>query len=134
MGSSQVHRAQEFHRIEHRKDTDSYVWYFRGQGYDTIYHHPGYGWFYNRQNVNDYLGFQRQWFTANHYGALVDPQSAIYHSDDVLVDGILSDLRDRFTEGDWAFSFSVSSRSRILLKYSFRVTSWIRENAELAIQ
>lgn len=91
-----------------RKDTDSYVWYFRGQGYDTIYHHPGYGWFYNRQNVNDYLGFQRQWFTANHYGALVDPQSAIYHSDDVLVDGILSDLRDRFTEGDWAFSFSVS--------------------------
>lgn len=93
---------------EFRKNTDSYVWYLRQQGYDTLYHHPGYGWFYNRQNVNGYLGFARQWFTENHYGALVDPEGAIFRSDDVLVDGILGDLNDRFTEGDWAFSFSVS--------------------------
>ena len=68
-----------------RRDTDSYVWYLRDQGYQTFFSHPGYGWFYNRQNVNDYLGFQDSWFTENHYGALVDPTSAIYHSDDILV-------------------------------------------------
>ena len=48
-----------------RKPTDSYVWYFREQGYHTLFHHPGYSWFYNRQNVNEYLGFEESWFTEN---------------------------------------------------------------------
>ena len=90
-----------------RRDTDSYVWYLRDQGYQTFFSHPGYGWFYNRQNVNDYLGFQDSWFTENHYGALVDPTSAIYHSDDILVRELLSQLTQRTEEGP-CFSFSVS--------------------------
>ena len=90
-----------------RRDTDSYVWYLRDQGYQTFFSHPGYGWFYNRQNVNDYLGFQDSWFTENHYGALVDPTSAIYHSDDILVRELLAQLIQRTAEGP-CFSFSVS--------------------------
>lgn len=90
-----------------RRDTDSYVWYLRDQGYQTFFSHPGYGWFYNRQNVNDYLGFQDSWFTENHYGALVDPTSAIYHSDDILVRELLAQLTQRTAEGP-CFSFSVS--------------------------
>lgn len=90
-----------------RRDTDSYVWYLRDQGYQTFFSHPGYGWFYNRQNVNGYLGFQDSWFTENHYGALVDPTSAIYHSDDILVRELLSQLTQRTAEGP-CFSFSVS--------------------------
>ena len=90
-----------------RRDTDSYVWYLRDQGDQTFFSHPGYGWFYNRQNVNDYLGFQDSWFTENHYGALVDPTSAIYHSDDILVRELLAQLTQRTAEGP-CFSFSVS--------------------------
>lgn len=90
-----------------RRDTDSYVWYLRDQGYQTFFSHPGYGWFYNRQNVNSYLGFQDSWFTENHYGALVDPTSAIYHSDDILVRELLAQLTQRTEEGP-CFSFSVS--------------------------
>ena len=90
-----------------RRDTDSYVWYLRDQGYQTFFSHPGYGWFYNRQNVNSYLGFQDSWFTENHYGALVDPTSAIYHSDDILVRELLAQLTQRTAEGP-CFSFSVS--------------------------
>lgn len=90
-----------------RRDTDSYVWYLRDQGYQTFFSHPGYGWFYNRQNVNDYLGFQDSWFTENHYGALVDPTSAIYHSDDILVRELLAQLTQRTEEGP-CLSFSVS--------------------------
>ena len=90
-----------------RRDTDSYVWYLRDQGYQTFFSHPRYGWFYNRQNVNDYLGFQDSWFTENHYGALVDPTSAIYHSDDILVRELLAQLTQRTAEGP-CFSFSVS--------------------------
>ena len=92
---------------EFRKDTDSYVWYLKNQGYRTFGSHPGYGWFYNRQNVNQYLGFDEYWFTENHYGDLVDPTSAIYNSDHLLVRELLEQLEERTEDGP-CFSFSVS--------------------------
>ena len=73
---------------EFRNDVDSYVWYFDWQGYQTRGGHPGFGWFYNRQNVNQFLGFQEYWFTENHYGELVDPVEAQWNSDLLLVDDI----------------------------------------------
>ncbi len=90
-----------------RKNTDSYVWYLRRQGYQTVGSHPGYGWFYNRQNVNSYLGFEDYWFTENHYGDLVDPVSAIYNSDHLLVQELEDQLEAAGQEGP-VFSFSVS--------------------------
>ena len=89
-----------------RSNTDSYLWYLRNQGYDGDFHHPGYGWFYNRQNVNLYLGFQESFFTDNRYAQFVDPLGAVYHSDHILVEQILEDLEK---QGDTPlFSFSVS--------------------------
>ena len=90
-----------------RKQTDSYVWYLRGQGYQTFGSHPGHGWFYNRQNVNQYLGFDDYWFTENHYSTLVDPVSAIYNSDHLLMDEILAQLVAQPADLP-SFSFSVS--------------------------
>jgi len=90
-----------------RSPTDSYVWYLRNQGYQTFGSHPGYGWFYNRQNVNQYLGFEEYWFTENHYADLVDPVSAVYHSDHILVQELLKQLEDRAADGP-CFSFSVA--------------------------
>ena len=92
---------------EFRKDTDSYVWYLKNQGYQTFGSHPGYGWFYNRQNVNQYLGFDQYWFTENHYSDLVDPTSAIYNSDHILAAELLAQLKERSADGP-CFSFSVS--------------------------
>lgn len=94
---------------EFRNDVDSYVWYFDRQGYQTRGGHPGFGWFYNRQNVNQFLGFQEYWFTENHYGELVDPVEAQWNSDLLLVDEIAKDLRSCLDgEGRPVFSFSVS--------------------------
>lgn len=90
-----------------RSGTDSYVWYLKNQGYQTFFSHPGYGWFYNRQNVNQYLGFGESWFTENHYGGLVDPISAIYNSDHLLTGELLAQLEERLADGP-CFSFSVS--------------------------
>ena len=90
-----------------RSNTDSYVWYFRNQGYQTFGSHPGYGWFYNRQNVNQYLGFEEYWFTENHYGDLVDPVSAVYNSDHILVEELATQLEERMADGP-CFSFSVA--------------------------
>ncbi len=92
---------------EFRSPTDSYVWYLRGQGYDALFHHPGYNWFYNRQNVNEYLGFQESFFTDNCFGELVEPLTAVYRSDGVLVDQLLKELEERESEAP-LFSFSVS--------------------------
>jgi len=90
-----------------RSPTDSFVWYLREQGYQTFYDHPGHGWFYNRQNVNEYLGFEGQRFTENHYCALVHPTSAIWNSDHILFPELVKQLKQRVQDGP-CFSFSVS--------------------------
>ena len=90
-----------------RSPTDSYVWYLKNQGYQTFGSHPGHGWFYNRQNVNRYLGFDEYWFTENHYGELVDPTAAIWNSDHILADQLCAQLEERVKSGP-CFSFSVA--------------------------
>ena len=54
----------------YRKNVNSYVWYLRSQGYKTGGSHPCYNWFYNRRNVNSYLGFQDYYFLEDHYDAV----------------------------------------------------------------
>ncbi len=91
------------------RPTDSYVWYFDRQGYNTRGGHPGFGWFYDRETINQYLGFREYWFTENHYGELVDPVAAQWHSDDILVEEVYQDLVDQLGQGAGpVFSFSVS--------------------------
>ena len=89
-----------------RSATDSYVWYLRQQGYDALFHHPGYNWFYNRQNVNEYLGFQDSLFTDNCFGSMVDPTTAVYNSDSIVVDYLLEELAEKRESP--LFSFSVT--------------------------
>lgn len=91
---------------KYRSAVGSYVRYFDAQGYATHYTHPGYGWFYNRENVNEYLGFQQSVFTENGFGELVDPVTAAWHSDRQLVDYLLCDLDA--AGGAPLFSFAVS--------------------------
>ena len=91
------------------RPTDSYVWYFDRQGYQTRGGHPGFGWFYDREEVNQLLGFQEYWFTENHYGELVDPVDAQWNSDYILTQEIVKDLQAQLEEeGGPVFSFSVS--------------------------
>jgi len=54
----------------YRKNVNSYVWYLRSQGYRTGGSHPCYNWFYNRRNVNGYLGFENYYFLEDHYDAV----------------------------------------------------------------
>lgn len=89
------------------QNTDSYVWYLDGQGYQTFGSHPGFGWFYDRQTINQFLGFQEYWFTENHYGDLVDPVAAQWNSDHILMEELLTQLQQRVLDGP-CFSFSVS--------------------------
>ena len=55
-----------------RKNTNSYPWYFRSQGYKVEGMHPCYQWFYNRLNVNRYLGFENYYFVENRFAQYTD--------------------------------------------------------------
>lgn len=91
-----------------RAPVDSFVRYFASQGYDTQYRHPGYSWFYNRRNINEYLGFADSVYSENGFGERVDPETAPKRSDRVLFDYLLHDLDSRTAEDAPLFSFSVS--------------------------
>ena len=93
---------------EFRSATDSFVRYFKAQGYDTLYRHPGYSWFYNRSNVNEYLGFDESVFNESGFADLVSIDEALYASDAVLVDYLLNDIDTRTEDDAPLFLFSVS--------------------------
>ena len=93
---------------EFRSPVNTYVRYFKSQGYDALYRHPGYSWFYNRSNVNEYLGFDESVFNDPGFGDLISISDALYHSDKVLVDYLLNDIDSRTETDDPLFLFSVS--------------------------
>ncbi|MDL2300287.1 sulfatase-like hydrolase/transferase [Clostridiaceae bacterium OttesenSCG-928-D20] len=53
--------------IDYRANADSFVRYLKSQGYYTEFAHPVYNWFYNRQNVMEYLGFDASYFYEDRY-------------------------------------------------------------------
>lgn len=90
---------------DYRANTSSYVRYLKGQGYHTSGDHPCYEWFYNRANVNSYLGFDEYRFAENHYRALSGEDTAWdYLFFPELTSSILEQLKDDAP----LFSFSVS--------------------------
>ncbi|MCI2055711.1 MAG: LTA synthase family protein [Oscillibacter sp.] len=88
-----------------RSATNSYARYFASQGYAVTGSHPSYAWFYNRENVNSYLGFPEYRFYENYYSDLADGQIAM---DDVLLPEIHSQWDAVSADGTPVFSFNVT--------------------------
>jgi len=91
-----------------RGNTNSYVWYLRDQGYTAEGCHPYYKWFYNRQNINAYLGFQNYRFLEGDFDQLT---KAMYPEDSVLLPEIYADFKKAAASGTPYFSFSVNVQS-----------------------
>lgn len=51
-------------------NSNSHVWYLRENGYTVEGAHPCYAWFYNRQNINEKLGFENYYFSENYFQPL----------------------------------------------------------------
>lgn len=69
------------------RNTNSFVWYLKEQGYAAEAMHPIYGWFYNRRNVNPYLGFDSYDYYENKYSSVsADPLQDIDFFD-YLIEG-----------------------------------------------
>lgn len=89
-----------------RRNTNSHVWYFADQGYLTEGGHPSNNWFYNRRNINRYLGFQNYYFDEDTYMELNDGKRTA--NNDVLFDHILEQFESVTSSGEDYFSFSVT--------------------------
>lgn len=93
----------------YRRATDSFVRYFRQQGYFTDGAHPGNDWFYNRDHVNARLGFDRYYFIEGHYeDMLTEAHSLDGHPDDALFFEERAQIYASRDKSQPYFSFSVS--------------------------
>lgn len=117
--------------IDYRKPANSYVWYLREQGYTVEGAHPFNGWFYNRVNVNRYLGFETYNFREEVFNDLVGEETVA--DDDVLYDVIWQ----MFEESDASkpyFNFSVTYEGHG--PYNYRKnnygTSFVKTDADTA--
>ena len=103
---------------EWRKPTNSYVWYLREQGFRAEGAHPFNGWFYNRRNVNRYIGFEDYMFREDGFEAFEQDDKVV--DDDVLYDMIWRQYQDYLkTEDGPYFNFSVTYEGHGPYAYSF---------------
>lgn len=94
-------------------DTESYVRYFKSQGYYTEAMHPCYGWFYDRRNINEGLGFDNFDYYENAFSNYSENmlQRDMYSgflSDYDFFDYIIKGFNDIKKEGKKYFNFSVT--------------------------
>ena len=89
-----------------RTETNSYVHYLAAQGYTTTGSHPNYDWFYNRANVNEYLGFDEYLFYDDYYESVLGGRENITVTSDLKT---LPEIAELYLDGDKpCFSFSVT--------------------------
>ena len=90
----------------YRTGTNSYAWYLRSQGYTAEGCHPSYEWFYNRRNVNGYLGLPVYYFIENRFRELYPHGEA---PDEVLFPEIFRLYEENRDKGGKPyFSFNVT--------------------------
>ena len=93
--------------INYRSNTSSYVWYLKNQGYRASGDHPSNNWFYNRVNINSYLGFDEYRFSEDHYYDITGSTTAF---DNIFFQEVTASITDQIYWGGGVpvFSFSVS--------------------------
>lgn len=86
------------------QNTNSFVWYFKEQGYNTKAMHPFHGWFYNRRNINEYIGFDSFDYYENKYEK--DDEEILMDME--FFDYIIEDYEKSRDENKPYFNFSVT--------------------------
>lgn len=90
---------------DYRSNTSSYAWYLKSQGYQTSGDHPSSAWFYNRENINEFLGFDSYRFTDNFYREIAHDETAW---DRDFFPELTKSVLEQIEDDAPLFSFSVS--------------------------
>ena len=88
----------------YRKPTNSFVWYFKNNGYYTEALHPIIGSFYNRITADSNMGFDDFFYYENRLAAIQED----YMMDKEFFEVIKEDFEKTKEEGKPLFSFSVT--------------------------
>ena len=99
------------------RNVTSYVRYFNDLGYYTEAMHPCYGWFYNRRNIEIYLGFDNFLYYENAFADVDESEleEETYHgllSDYDFFDYIIQGYEDAASQNQKYFNFSVTYQNR----------------------
>lgn len=86
------------------KKTNGFPWYFKEQGYRTESMHPITGSFYNRRNVNEYLGFDNFDHYDNKYEEIQEEYLMDMEFFDYIIEGFEKSKKDK----EAYFHFSVT--------------------------
>ncbi|MBR6678287.1 MAG: hypothetical protein IKL23_06125 [Oscillospiraceae bacterium] len=89
----------------YRSNVNSYAWWMQEQGYIVEGSHPCNNWFYNRLNVNQYLGLGEYRYYEDYYSGI---SGDYYTMDDQLFPEILKLTRESMAGGKPCFSYNVS--------------------------
>lgn len=87
-----------------RKNTNSYVNYFKEQGYQTYAYHPNYGAFYNRNTANYNMGFDEYYNYENRFNSYTSWNG--FANDKELYNEIIKDFE--LNKGKNKFYFAVT--------------------------
>ena len=90
--------------------TDSFVRMFRELGYKTFFDHTHSGIFYNRDNINEYLGFESFRNYDNYYMDQVDHLLDHWMSDSFLFPEVIDQYVEHAEQGENVFSFTVTTQ------------------------
>lgn len=83
--------------------------FFSGNGYSTTAYHPGYAWFYNRQNVYRFFGFDNIYFKKDMEASSYDTRRG-YVTDQDTMEFILEDYQRHYEKNPEVpyFNFTVT--------------------------
>lgn len=87
-----------------RTKTNSYVWYFKEQGYTTEAMHPIYGSFYNRITADFNMGFDNYYYYENKFSSVQDS----FLEDNDFFDYIIEGYNNNKNNNKPYFNFSVT--------------------------
>ena len=90
---------------DYRAATNSYVRYFKAQGYSVSGSHPSNDWYYNRKNINSALGFDEYYFIENYYKHISEDPAKI--TDKLLYADLIKQFEARDKTKPY-FSFNVT--------------------------
>ena len=91
-----------------RHEIDTLPYRLAQAGYDTLSIHPGYAWFYNRQNVYPDLGFEECLFLEDSFDLATQGLGG-YVNEEATMDMILKTFEEHLAESDAPlFSFTVT--------------------------
>jgi len=103
-----------------RDNTDSIVWQFSKLGYDTLAVHPFHGWFYNRHNAFERLGFDQFLYGHAEYHFEGAELRGGWVSEEAVMDALIEiiDEREALDTPLFLFCTTVQNHGGYLGKYS----------------